>query len=219
MPEKSLRKNNPLKFAYNKLYGHFGPQGWWPGKTRLEIIVGAILTQNTSWSNVEKAIVNLKRNGLLDSPRGLRSISKRSLARLIRPAGYYNIKATRLKNFINFLFEEYKGNIGRLGRLGTRELSSKLITVNGIGPETRDSILLYAFGRPVFVVDAYTKRFLSRHGMINEKASYDEIQRLFMHNIRPNKKIYNEYHALIVQLGKKFCRKKPRCTICALKKS
>jgi len=179
------------------------------------VIVGAILTQNTSWTNVEKAILNLKKANLL-SPAGLRKKRRIKFATLLKPSGYYNLKAKRLKNFINFLYSNHGGSIRKLSRLPTSEMRRQLLEINGIGPETRDSILLYAFGRPVFVVDAYTKRIFSRHALIKESSDYDTVQRFFMNNLPEDEMLYNEYHALIVRLGKELCRKKPNCRTCPL---
>lgn len=202
---------------YNKLYGRFGPQGWWPGDTAFEVIVGAILTQNTAWANVEKAIYNLKKHKLLSSVKLSRTkLSK--IADLIRPSGYYNIKARRLLNFINYLNDKYGGNLKKMFEQKSDALRKSLLDIKGIGPETADSILLYAGNKPVFVVDAYTKRIFSRYGLLSEGASYDEIQRLFLHNLPKSVKLYNEYHALIVRTGKDWCRKKPKCSLCSLQK-
>ena len=202
---------------YKKLFALYGPQGWWPGRSRLEIIVGAILTQHTAWTNVEKAIKSLKEAGALTSPACINSMRRDKLARLIRPAGYYNVKASRLKNFFDLLHKSYKGNIAGMGKAPTEELRRDLIQVNGIGPETCDSILLYAFNRPVFVVDAYTKRIFSRHKLCGRDAEYGIVQNLFMRNLPHSVRIYNEYHALIVRLAKEFCRTKPRCAACPLR--
>lgn len=202
--------------VYDALHGRFGPQHWWPGDTQFEVIVGAILTQNTAWTNVEKAITNLKKAGALRSPGAMNKIRTSRLAELIRPAGYYNIKAKRLKNFLDFLDRRYALSLRKLSRVDTDTLRRELLEVNGIGPETCDSILLYAFGRPVFVIDAYTKRIFSRHGIFNEGLGYADTQTLFMENLRRDSRLFNEYHALIVKLGKEFCRKKPRCAACPL---
>lgn len=202
-----------LSIIYKKLYSSFGPQRWWPADSAFEVMVGAILTQNTNWQNVEKAINNLKELRLLNLKR-LYQLPQKKLAALIRPAGYYNIKARRLKEFINF----YQANAKRISSQDTGALRRSLLAVYGIGPETADSILLYALGRPVFVVDAYTKRIFSRHGFIKEGASYEEVQDLFMRNLKKDVKLFNEYHALIVKLAKDFCLKnKPRCQACPLK--
>ena len=206
---------NLLIAIYNKLYGAYGPRNWWPGETDFEVMVVAILTQNTSWKNVEKAIQKLKEKRAL-SPEGIRRLEKSQLASLIRSSGYYRIKADRLKCFVDFLFEEYGGNLRRMQRGKLEELREKLLGVMGIGPETADSILLYGLRKPIFVVDAYTKRILSRHGLISEKASYEEIQKLFMDYLPSDEKLFNEYHALFVHLGKTLCKKMPRCNLCPL---
>jgi endonuclease III related protein len=201
---------------YRTLYQTYGPRHWWPGETSFEVMVGAILTQNTSWRNVEKAIQKLKGKGVLN-PEGIHHLKRSELARLIKSSGYYRIKTDRLKSFIDFLFEEYDGNIKKMGREGLGELREKLLGVKGIGPETADSILLYGLKKPIFVVDAYTRRILSRHGIISEKASYEEVQKLFMDYLPRDEKLFNEYHALFVYLGKTVCKKIPRCELCPLR--
>jgi endonuclease-3 related protein len=207
---------NLLMRIYQKLYQAYGSRHWWPGETSFEVMVGAILTQNTSWRNVEKAIQRLKENGILN-PEGVYHLKKSQLAPLIRSSGYYRIKADRLKSFVDFLFEEYGGDLKRMKSERLAELREKLLGIKGIGPETADSILLYGLKKPIFVVDAYTKRILSRHGMISEKASYEEVQKLFMDHLPPDEKLFNEYHALFVHLGKTLCKKTARCDICSLK--
>ena len=202
---------------YKKLYKSYGPQGWWPAESRFEVIVGAILTQNTAWSNVEKAIKGLKAEGCLSSPSKLHSLDKKRLARLIRPAGYYNVKAARLKNFTTFLMKKYNGSLSRMSKGPADRLRHELLEVNGIGPETCDSILLYAFRRPYFVVDAYTKRIFSRHGLFRNDPAYEAVQAIFMKNLPLDLRIFNEYHALIVRLGKDYCKEKPGCERCPLK--
>ena len=209
--------NKKIKNIYKKLFFSLGPQGWWPADEPFEVMVGAILTQNTNWKNVERAINNLKKKRLLN-PLSLRHISQGRLARLIKPAGYFNIKANRLKNFLDFLFNFYKGKVKDMLGVDTPILRRQLLNIKGIGPETADSILLYALGKPIFVVDAYTKRIFVRLGMIKEKDSYDEVQNFFMKRLKKNTKLFNEYHALLVRLGKEFCIKKtPRCHLCPLK--
>lgn len=206
-----------IKSIYRKLYSKFGPQYWWPAKTPFEVMVGAILTQNTSWSNVEKAIANLKIHGLLSAEK-LRKIPEKKLALFVKPAGYYNIKAKRLKAFVDFLFKYYRGKIRHMLHSDIATLRRQLLSVKGIGPETADSILLYALEKPIFVVDAYTKRILSRHKLVKEDAAYDEVQKLFSHSLKNGVKLFNEYHALLVKLGKDYCHKtKPKCAICPLK--
>ena len=204
-----------LEEIYKRLYARFGPQHWWPGRTRFEVMVGAILTQNTNWENVEKAIANLRKRKLLN-PKRLRDIRTEKLASFIRPAGYFNIKAKRLKHFVNFLFKEYNGDLDKMSKDYWVNLRIKLLSVNGIGPETADSILLYALHKPVFVVDAYTKRMLARHNLIPRHADYQTIQGMFMDNLSQDTKMYNEYHALLVRLGKDLCKSRPLCEICPL---
>ncbi|MCM8796071.1 MAG: endonuclease III domain-containing protein [Candidatus Omnitrophica bacterium] len=206
-----------LRQIYRKLYAKFGPQHWWPGDSPFEVMVGAILTQNTNWANVEKAINNLKKHNLLN-PQKLNTLSLKKLASYIVACGYYNIKAKRLKEFLKFFCQEYKGNPKKMAKTDTQELRRKLLKVSGIGPETADSILLYALGKPVFVIDAYTKRILLRHNLIKEDADYTKVQNLFMKNLKPDVKLFNEYHALLVRLGKDFClKRRPRCEMCPLK--
>ena len=207
-----------LSKIYDGLLREFGPQHWWPGDSPFEIAVGAILTQNTNWGNVEKAIANLKRQDAL-SAKVIRGMQTRKLAALIRPAGYFNVKARRLRSFIGFLVNDYNGSVKRMAGEGVLPLRKKLLMVNGIGPETADSILLYALGKPVFVIDAYTKRVLSRHGIIGHEKSYDEFQDLFHSSLKRDAELFNEYHALFVRVGKTFCRKnKPLCDQCPIKK-
>ncbi|MGB9715821.1 MAG: endonuclease III domain-containing protein [Thermodesulfovibrionales bacterium] len=206
---------NRLLEIYKKLYDTFGPQHWWPGETPFEIAVGAILTQNTNWGNVEKAISNLKKERALN-PESIYYMKTESLASLIKPAGYFNVKAKRLKEFISFLMNEYHGSVERMKKEDVRNLRLKLLHINGIGPETADSILLYALDKPVFVVDAYTKRILSRHGFMEYDRNYEEFQELFHSSLKRDVRLFNEYHALFVKLGKIFCRKKPLCNGCPL---
>lgn len=211
-----------LQKIYEQLYNSFGPQHWWPGETPFEVAVGAILTQNTNWGNVEKAIENLKARKAL-SPGAIHGMSEERLAELIRPAGYFNVKARRLKAFMDFLMKHYRGSLRRMKGKETSRLREELLSVNGIGPETADSILLYALERPVFVIDAYTKRVLSRHGIMDYGESYGRFQELFR-GARPpadarisDVEFYNEYHALFVRVGKTFCKGRPLCGSCPLK--
>lgn len=206
-----------LMQIYNKLFKAFGPQHWWPGETPFEVAVGAILTQNTNWGNVEKAISNLKKEGKL-KPHALHEISHDRLASLIRPAGYFNIKAKRLKNFISFLVDEYGGNMEKMAKEDTAVIREKLLSVNGIGPETADSVILYALGKPVFVIDAYTKRVLSRHNLMSQDEPYERFQKSFHLSLKKDVQIFNEYHALLVRVGKVFCRTIPACEGCPLEK-
>ena len=208
--------NEQLKEIYETLFCHFGPQHWWPGETQFEIITGAILTQNTNWANVEKAVTNLKSANLL-APEKIFHLEISQLAELIRPAGYFNIKAQRLKNFINWLFENYDGLLENLDSLNTTQFREELLAVKGIGPETADSILLYAFNRPIFVVDTYTARIAIRHGLIEPGCDYAQLQELFEFNLTEDVTLFNEYHALLVQIGKNYCKPKAQCTDCPLK--
>jgi endonuclease-3 related protein len=212
----STMTGDKLTEIYELLYEYFGPQHWWPGQSTLEIIVGAVLTQNTNWGNVEKAINNLKATKSLSTQR-LYNMNIHELAQLIRPAGYYNLKAGRLKNFINCLVEDFNGELHTLRELDTQTLREKLLSIKGIGPETADSILLYAFEKPVFVVDAYTARMATRHGLI-ESADYETLRDLFQSNLPPEIRLFNEYHALLVRVGKEFCRPRPKCASCPLEK-
>jgi len=215
---KRTRRTRSLLEIYGLLYNRFGPRHWWPGDTKLEIIIGAILTQNTAWGNAGKAIANLKKQRLLNI-KALSGISEKKLAGLIRPAGYYNIKSRRIKNFLAFLNENNNGSIGKMFKTETQCLRENLLSVNGIGPETADSILLYAGEKPVFVVDAYTKRIFSRHGYLKEGVDYAETQAVFLKNLPVDTKLFNEYHALIVELGKKLCKsKKPLCKECPIRR-
>ena len=204
-----------LADIYPRLHDAYGPQHWWPADSALEVIVGAILTQNTTWHAVEKAIARIKGRGLL-SITALHQTPIDKLSHLIRPAGYFRLKARRLKNLIDLLVDEYSGDLERMGRLPTGKLRDTLLTVNGIGPETADSILLYAFRRLVFVVDAYTLRVMSRHRLVLPKATYGELQDFFVRHLPPDEAIFNEYHALLVQVGKRHCRRTPSCPGCPL---
>ncbi len=205
-----------LSRIFKLLYNHFGPQQWWPGDTPFEVMVGAILTQNTNWINVEKAIYNLKSKGVLDVKKIARC-PESLLAELIRPAGYYNVKTKRLKNFVEYFIQQYDGKIEQMKIVGTERLREELLKIKGVGHETADSILLYALEKPVFVVDAYTKRVLTRHRIIADgKLTYDEVQKIFHDNLPEDVQLFNEYHALFVRLGKEYCRPKPLCEGCPL---
>ncbi len=212
---------NKIQLVYDLLYKSFGKQGWWPltlkgykskhhsgkpktAKHKFEIIIGAILTQNTNWKNVEKALYNLSKNNLVDMNK-IKRIKKEKLAELIKPAGYYNQKAERLKIIAGFLSKNQNP---------TRE---QLLNVKGIGPETADSILLYAFNKPFFVIDAYTKRIFERLGY--KAKNYDEWQKLFTNNLSKNTELFKEYHALLVELGKNYCKKKAICKECPIKET
>jgi len=204
-----------LMDMYNLIFKHFGPQNWWPAETRLEVVVGAVLTQNTNWKNVEKAIKNLKSKGLLDI-EPLLKVDMETLSELIRPALYFRVKAKRLKNLIRFISERYGGDLKNLCREDIWKLRSELLKVNGIGPETADSILLYACNKPIFVVDAYTYRILERHGLIDGPTDYQTIQNLFMDHLPHDQRLFNEFHALIVMVGKRYCKRNPKCNDCPL---
>lgn len=204
-----------LMEMYRLLHNHFGPQHWWPGETELEIMVGAVLTQNTNWKNVEKAIGNLKRGNLL-SLEALHALPLPRLAEEVRPAGFFNVKAKRLRNLLDLIMESYDGDLVRFLREKPAILRAALLSVKGVGKETADSILLYAAKAPYFVIDAYTYRILHRHGMVEEEVSYDDLQALFMENLADDPKLFNEFHALIVRAGKEFCKKEPLCPSCPL---
>ncbi|HAL45069.1 MAG: endonuclease [Planctomycetes bacterium GWF2_42_9] len=204
-----------IQQIYESLFKRFGPQFWWPGETKDEIIVGAILTQNTNWQNVEKAIANLKQASVMSLEK-LHDLPQDEIAELIRPAGYYNIKAKRLKNFLNWLFETHNGSLEEIQAMRTDSLREELLSVNGVGRETADSILLYALEKPVFVVDAYTYRIATRHHLIEPECDYEQLRSLFEDNLETDVKLFNEYHALIVYAGKEFCRPRPKCSGCPL---
>ncbi|WP_022856002.1 MULTISPECIES: endonuclease III domain-containing protein [Thermodesulfobacterium] len=206
-----------LQEIYQRLFEFFGPQNWWPAETPFEVCVGAILTQNAAWKNVEKAISNLKQKGLL-SPPALYQLPVEKLAELIKPSGFYNLKAKRLKSFVEFLMLNYQGNLDLMFKKPISHLRAELLNIKGLGKETIDSILLYGGNLPVFVVDAYTYRILNRHFLVPEETTYDEIQALFMENLPPDPQLFNEYHALLVACGKSFCKKNsPLCDPCPLK--
>jgi endonuclease-3 related protein len=217
---------------YDTLRAHYGDLHWWPGQTPLEILVGAVLTQNTAWVNVEKAIVNLKNAGLLPEAvaatpaataaaqeaalRALHALRPRDLAPLIRPAGYFNLKAQRLWNLLDFLQARCGGRLEALAAIPTPELRTALLGVKGVGPETADAILLYALERPVFVIDAYTHRVWKRHGLAPATADYADLQTLAQTNLPPDRPLFNDYHAQLVIVGKDFCKPSPRCHGCPL---
>lgn len=211
-----MGRKERIKLFFEKLYKYYGPQHWWPGDSSLECIIGAILTQNTSWSNVDKAICRLKKENLL-SIESINNLTTRELAELIKPSGYYNQKAIKIKFFIEFLNENYTGNLNKLFEEDLHTLRNKLLSIKGIGPETADSIILYAANKPIFVVDTYTHRILYRHNLITEETDYQEMQDIFMDSLHDDAEIFNEYHALIVKVGKEHCRKKnPICNGCPL---
>jgi endonuclease-3 related protein len=211
-----MRTGERIRAFYDALLAAYGPQGWWPAETPFEVVVGAILTQNTNWQNVERAIANLKREGLL-SPAALAAVDAERLGEVIRPAGYYRIKAKRLKNFIAMLTKDFGGDLEALFALPTGALRDTALGVSGIGPETADSIVLYAAGRPVFVIDAYTARILHRHGLTDADATYDDLQSLIEGHLPDDAGLFKEYHALLVAVGKRQCKKQaPVCGGCPL---
>ena len=202
---------------YDCLLAHFGRQNWWPGETPFEVMVGAILTQNTNWQNVAKAIANLKQADLLD-PHRLAMLDHERLAALIKPAGYFNIKAKRLGNFLTWFIDRFDGDVESARQLDTESLRAELLEIKGIGRETADSILLYGLGKLIFVVDSYTCRILWRHHLLDEDMDYDYVQELFTDALPADLLMYNEYHALLVALGKTYCRPRPDCSVCPLRK-
>ena len=204
-----------LRRVYQRLRHRFGPAGWWPGETPFEVSIGAILTQNTSWANVEKALEALRSRRIL-SYAGLRRLTNARLAGLIRSSGYYNLKARRVRAFLDFLGREYGGRAEDMASEDPSALRARLLEVDGIGPETADSIALYAAGLPVFVVDAYTRRIFARLGILRGDEAYDTIQSVFMDRLPRDVALYNDYHAQIVRLGKEVCRPRPRCSGCPL---
>ncbi|MFP4237216.1 MAG: endonuclease III domain-containing protein [Desulfonatronovibrio sp.] len=211
-----MNKETILLNYFATMSAHLGPSNWWPAESSFEVALGAILTQNTNWNNVHKAIHNLKEKGLLD-PRKMFFLSEEELAQLIKPAGYFRIKARRLKNFLHFLNSECGLNFDALKNRELEELRTKLLNINGIGPETADSIILYALNKPSFVVDAYTKRIFNRHSLVHEDIDYHELRDLFMSCLPEDQALYNEYHALLVRTGKKWCKKKAGlCRECPL---
>jgi endonuclease-3 related protein len=215
--KKRKLKAAQLRRVYAALRKAFGHQKWWPGDTPFEIMIGAILTQNTAWSNVEKAILNLKKAKKL-SFRALRRISSKRLSQLIRPSGYFNVKADRLKCFMDFLDRECRGDLSKLKRRTMPALREKLLAVKGVGPETADSILLYALDKTSFVIDAYTRRIFSRHGLAKGHETYEGWREIFMRALPENRGLYNDFHAQIVRTGKDYCRKVPRCEKCPLQR-
>jgi len=215
MTADSTKIRKELLQIYGLLYDHFGPLNWWPAETPFEVMVGAILTQNTAWTNVEKAIANLKQNQKLD-PRKLKRARKETIARLVRPSGYFNQKAERLKDYAAYFTNNYNSDWRIMAERDTHELREELLSLRGIGPETADSILLYALGKTVFVVDAYTRRAFARLGYLPEYAGYDFTKDFFTRHLPEDKELYNEFHAQIVYLGKDYCRTRPRCESCPL---
>ena len=208
-----------LQPVFDRLVAHFGPLHWWPADSSFEVVIGAILTQNTAWSNVEKAIFNLRREEAL-TPEALRAATREQLEEWIRPAGFFRQKAERLQLFAEHLFAHHDGDLGRLLAAPLPEARRELLALKGVGPETADSILLYAGGLPSFVVDAYTRRLFGRLGLLDPTAPYESIRTLFMERLPADPDLFNEYHALIVEQCKQLCRKrKPLCANCPLQKS
>jgi len=200
---------------YRRLLAHLGPQHWWPAGEPFEVIVGAILTQSAAWGNVEKAIANLRVAGAL-SPRALRQLPLSELATLVHPCGYYNAKALKLKSFVYWLGNHYDDDLDKLFANNTGALRQQLLSIHGIGQETADSIILYAANKPIFVIDAYTRRIINRIGLTPDRNSYAAYQTLFMDHLPPDAELFNEYHALLVCLGKNVCRSRPLCQQCCL---
>jgi endonuclease-3 related protein len=208
-----VSKGNKLRAVFEWLYEAYGPQHWWPGDMPFEVMIGAILAQNTAWSNVEKAIASLKALDCLN-PEAILALSHESLAGLLRPTGYFNVKARRLQGFCEWYLAQdgYK----TLARQETAALRGRLLGLNGLGPETADDILLYAFKRPVFVIDAYTRRLFARIGVIQGDEAYEELRYMFESALGPDVALYNEFHALIVRHAKEVCKSRPACSGCGL---
>lgn len=209
-------KRKILLEIYEKLFSHYGPQYWWPAKSDFEMMVGAILTQNTSWSNVKKTLEVLESEKILEASK-LHQMSPEELAPFLKSAGYFNLKANRLKALVHFLMEAYEADLEKMKGGSLRFLREQLLSVKGIGPETADSILLYGLGKSIFVIDQYTYRVLSRHFLIPEESDYESMQEMMMQNLPEDLELYKEYHALIVKVGNEFCKPKPRCEQCPLK--
>ncbi len=209
-------KPSIVEEIYQKLYAHFGPQHWWPAESPFEVIIGAILTQNTAWTNVETAITELRKNNCL-TLEAILNIPQEKLGTLIRSSGFFNQKVRRLKTITSFIFTNYEGSLDQMFSEPVEVLRENLLTLNGLGPETVDSILLYAGKHPVFVIDAYTKRIFSRHCLIDDKASYENIQDYFTSQQNHHTQTFNEYHALIVKTAKIYCKKTASCSDCPLR--
>ena len=215
-----MTQNEPIRSFYSALATAYGPQHWWPAKTRFEVIVGAYLTQNTSWKNVERALANLNSAGVLNV-KGIREIGLGDLEQLLRPSGYFRQKAARLKHFVGYLDANYQGSLRRMFAEPTAKLRAELLNLNGVGPETADSILLYAGDHPIFVVDAYTRRILDRHHILPFATNYDRMRGTVEHafnNEAPAERVrhFNELHALIVMAGKNHCNSTAKCAGCPL---
>lgn len=208
---------NRIQNIFEHLFKHYGPQSWWPADGPFECVVGAILTQNTAWKNAELAIKNLKSHMVLNE-KNLSDLPTEELVQLIKPSGYYNQKAFRLKSIVNFINQEFDCKTENMALADKDELRNKLLSINGLGPETVDTILLYALNKPVFVVDKYTYRIFHRHGLAPIDCSYDEVQEMFMNSLEEDPAVFNEYHALIVRVGKDHCGKRANCDECPLVK-
>ncbi len=205
-----------IRALYYELYRAFGPQNWWPGDSPFEIMVGAILTQNTRWENVHQALTDIKKEGLLSPHNLLRH--RRRIPRLIHSSGFYHVKSKRLIAYLKYFVGSYNGDAALMQQKDPSALRKELLNVEGIGRETADCILLYALSHSVFVIDAYTRRIFSRHGFFAYNAQYDELQQLFHDTLPRDVKVYNEYHALLVRLGKGYCKKnEPRCAVCPVR--
>lgn len=211
-PEKTY---HGIRAIYDTLLAAYGPQRWWPAETPTEVVIGAILTQNTAWTNVERAIANLRGADCLTWP-ALRAISAEDLGALIRPSGCFRVKSKRLKAFTNVICRDFGGSLDRLLSGGIDIARERLLAIHGIGPETADSILLYAGGRPSFVIDAYTHRLVRRHFLIDGETDYESLRAMFQAVVDPDAGVYNEYHALIVGVGKEHCRVRARCDGCPI---
>jgi endonuclease-3 related protein len=221
VPAQAEPANNDLVLKrrlpdlYQLLLDRYGPQNWWPAESRFEVIIGAILTQSAAWGNVEKAISNLREAGVL-SAAPLRNLPLEELAALIYPSGYFNAKAKKIKAFVDYMGNAYQDSLDKLFSVDTSNLRGELLAIHGIGPETADSIILYAAYKPVFVIDAYTRRILARLGLNPPRDDYASFQRIFMDNLPLDAKLFNEYHALFVRHGKEVCKKVPLCRNCCL---
>lgn len=202
---------------YRRLYRALGPQGWWPARTATEVVIGAILTQNTAWKNVERAMKRLRAAGAV-TWRGLRGLDDRQLEDLLRPAGTYRVKARRLRAFVDALWRDHGGSLRQMLAGDLDAARQRLLSIPGVGPETADAILLYAGNRPSFVVDAYTKRILRRHFLVDSRADHEEVRHLFQSSLPEDAALFNEYHALLVELGKRHCRVRASCQECPLKR-
>lgn len=203
------------RHVHDLLLARLGPQQWWPGQSPFEVMVGAVLVQNTAWKNVERAIANLRAADAL-SPRALEALGDEELEQLIRPAGYFRVKARRLRNLVRYVVDRYDGSLDAMRQIAAPTLRRELLTLNGIGPETADSMLLYALEKPIMVVDAYTRRIWTRHGWIDRDADYDRLQEHIAAGLPADAPLLNEMHALLVHVGHHWCKPTPRCEACPL---